>query len=150
MFSALLDANNHRQTPSTNSLEDDSTAAPRAFKEEGTPEGLLSSATSLSKLTIDTEEDEVEEEEEGDNAVSAISTRWSNIVTLYVRMMTHFRPPLRILSKREEKTPTYQLTLPPLPSPTRGLSLRTRQTLLPSTAATARKRTSMLKCRTSA
>ena len=75
MLSTLLDANNHQQTPSTNSLEDDSTAAPRAFKEEGTPEGLLSSATSLSKLTIDTEEeDEVEEEEEGDNAVSAIFT----------------------------------------------------------------------------
>ena len=76
MFSALLDANNHRQTPSTNSLEDDSTAAPRAFKEEGTPEGLLSSATSLSKLTIDTEEDEVEEEER-DNDVSAIFTHQS-------------------------------------------------------------------------
>ena len=42
---------------------------PRAFKEEGTPEGLLSCGTSLSKLTLDTEEGEVEEED-GDNAVS--------------------------------------------------------------------------------
>ena len=69
-LSIPLVANNRQQTPSTNSLEDDTTPAPRAFKEEGTPEGLLSSATSLSKLTIDTEEDDVEEEER-DNDVSA-------------------------------------------------------------------------------
>ena len=61
----MLDGVNQQPTPSTNSLEDYSTAAPRAFKEEGTPEGVLSCGTSLSKLTLDTEDGE-----DGDNAVS--------------------------------------------------------------------------------
>ena len=72
---SILDAAKYQKAPSTISTEDDSTAAPRAFKEEGTPEGLLSSATSLSKLTIDTEDEDDVEEEEGDNAVSATFTQ---------------------------------------------------------------------------
>ena len=73
---SILDAAKYQKAPSTISTEDDSTAAPRAFKEEGTPEGLLSSATSLSKLTIDTEDEEDDvEEEEGDNAVSTTFTQ---------------------------------------------------------------------------
>ena len=106
---SILDAAKYQKAPSTISTEDDSTAAPRAFKEEGTPEGLLSSATSLSKLTIDTEDEDEVEEEEGDNAVSATFTQNKKKSNIYLHV--HFRQSLslRVRSSRpSQKTPSHQ------------------------------------------
>ena len=105
---SILDAAKYQKAPSTISTEDDSTAAPRAFKEEGTPEGLLSSATSLSKLTIDTE-DEDEVEEEGDNAVSATFTQNKRKSNIYLHV--HFRQSLSLrvpIKKPSQRMPSQQ------------------------------------------
>ena len=104
---SILDAAKYQKAPSTISTEDDSTAAPRAFKEEGTPEGLLSSATSLSKLTIDTEDDV--EEEEGDNAVSATFTQNKRKSNIYLHV--HFRQSLSLrvpIKKPSQRMPSQQ------------------------------------------